>query len=221
MIEQKLTRPNERTSGNGPIALGLHFRRLRRAVPECERWMRTTVMKATLLARSILAAAIVLALQSAPGLLAAQTNASIFSELPYASTLNREVDFMRSLLEETNRDFDQKVYALVGTNGSAPIVISYSLVSFVFYYPAGIVHAPSATEMVQPDQLICTKGIVKRRDAKDEIPANYVRMSDMQRKEVGAELDLVLSVAPLDKPGETKCLRGSFRFVYRNGWKEE
>jgi hypothetical protein len=28
---------NERTSGNGPIALWLHIQRLRGAVPECER----------------------------------------------------------------------------------------------------------------------------------------------------------------------------------------
>jgi hypothetical protein len=162
-----------------------------------------------------------LALQRTPGLEAAQTNASIFAEIPYALTFNREVDFMRSLLHEPNKDFDQKLYASVGTNSEGPIIISYRLVSFVFFYPPGIAHAPSATEMVRPDQLLCTEGTVKRRAAKDEIPANYVRISDSQRKVVGAELDLVLSVASLDKPGESKCLRRSFRFVYRNGWKEE
>jgi hypothetical protein len=171
--------------------------------------------------RLFMTIALGLALQCILGLQAAQTNASVFRELAYASTLNREVDFMRSLLEETNRDFDQKVYASVGTSGSAPIVISYSLVSFVFHYPAGIPHAPSTTEMVQPDQLVCTKAGVKRRDTKDEFPANYVRVSDSQSKDIGAELDLVLSVAPLGKPGEIKCLRRSFRFVHRNGWKEE
>jgi hypothetical protein len=178
-------------------------------------------MNTTHLARSILAVALVLALRSTMALQAAQTNASVFAELPYALTLNREVDFMRSLLDETNRDFDQKVYASVGTNGGSLIVVSYSLVSFVFHYPEGIAHAPSATEMVQPDQLVCTKEGVKRRSIKDEIPANYVRVSDSQRKEVGAELGLVLSVAPLGKPEETKCLRRSFQFIYRNGWREQ
>jgi hypothetical protein len=178
-------------------------------------------MSTTHLARSILAVALGLALLSTGVLQAAQTNASVYADLPYALTLNREVDFMRSLLEETNRDFDQKVYASVGTNGSSPIVVSYSLVSFVFHYPGGVAHAPSATEMVQPDQLVCTKEGIKRRSIKDEIPANYVRVSDWHTKDVGAELDLVLSVAPLGKPEETKCLKRSFHFVYRNGWKEK
>lgn len=180
-----------------------------------------TIMNSAQSSRLFLTIALGLALQSSLGLQAAQTNASVFPELPYASTLNREVDFMRSLLEEPNRDFDQKVYASVGTNGTGPIVISYSLVSFVFHYPAGVPHAASATEMVQPDQLVCTKEGVKRREIKDEIPANYVRISDSQTKVIGAELDLVLSVAPLGKPENTKCVRRSFRFVYRNGWKEE
>jgi hypothetical protein len=178
-------------------------------------------MITTHLTRSILAVALGLALRSTNALQAAQTNASVFAELPYALTLNREVDFMRSLLEETNRNFDQKVYASVGTGGGSAIVVSYSLVSFVFHYPAGIAHAPSATEMEQPDQLVCSKEGIKRRSTKDEIPANYVRVSDSQRKEVGAELELVLSVAPLGKPEEPKCLKRSFRFVYRNGWKED
>jgi hypothetical protein len=169
----------------------------------------------------MLAVALGLVLRSTMALQAAQTNASVFAELPYALTLNREVDFMRSLLQETNRDFDQKVYASVGTGGGSPIVVSYSLVSFVFHYPAGIAHAPSATEMVQPDQLVCTKEGIKRRSSKDEIPANYVRIPDSRRKEVGAELELVLSVVPLGKPEETKCLKRSFQFVYRNGWKAE
>ena len=171
--------------------------------------------------RPILAVSLGLALQSTLGLQAAQTNASIFPELPYAAAANREVDFMRSLLEETNRDFDQKVYGSVRTNTSGPIVISYSLVSFVFHYPAGIAHAPSATEMVQPNQLVCTKEGITRQDTKDEIPGNYVRISDSNSKEVTAELDLLLSVAPLGKPEELKPLRRSFRFVYRNGWKDE
>ena len=178
-------------------------------------------MSTTRLARSILAVALGLALRSTMALQAAQTNASDFAELPYALTLNREVDFMRSLLEETNRDFERKIYASVGGSGGSPIVVSYSLVSFVFHYPVGITHAPSATEMVQPDQMVCTKESIQRRSTKDEIPANYVRVSDSQRKEIGAELELVLSVAPLGKPEQTKSLKRSFQFVYRNGWKVE
>jgi hypothetical protein len=178
-------------------------------------------MNTSYLGRSLLAVALILALQSATAIQVGQTNASIFPDLPYSATVDREVDFMRSLLEETNRDFDQRVYSSVRTNTSGPIVISYNLVSFVFHYPAGVPHAPSATEMVNPDQLVCTKEGTRRRDTTDEIPANYVRIADSHRKEVSAELDLLLSVAPLGKPEELKHLRRSFRFVYRNGWKED
>jgi len=179
------------------------------------------IMNDLSLARSILTVAFSLALEPTVTSQAAQTNLFNFQSVPYASAFNREVDFMRSLLEETNRNFDEKVYSSVRTNVSGPIVISYSLVSFVFHYPAGVAHAGSATEMGQPDELVCTKQSILRRATTNEIPANYIRILDTHRKDVSAELDLLLGVAPLGKPEDVKYLRRCFRYVYRDGWKEE
>jgi hypothetical protein len=38
IFPMRISGSNERTSGNGAIALWVHIQRLLRAVPECERW---------------------------------------------------------------------------------------------------------------------------------------------------------------------------------------
>jgi hypothetical protein len=85
------------------------------------------------------------------------TNPAIFRELAWAESYNREVDLIHSLLNQTNRNFDQKVYSSFTTNTNGPVVISYHLVSFTFYYPAGIAIPPSSTEMANPDELVCRR----------------------------------------------------------------
>jgi len=135
--------------------------------------------------------------------------------------MNREVDFMRSLLQETNKAFDDKIWRSVKRDVAKPTVVSYQLVSFVFYYPTGVPYAPSATEMAQPDELVFVNDSVHRKATTNEVPANYVRVLDAHRKTIGVQLDLLLAVAPLDKPNDLVSLRRSFRFVYRNGWNEE
>jgi hypothetical protein len=150
-----------------------------------------------------------------------QTNASILAGLPWAETYNREVDLIHPLLNQTNKNFDQKVCRSLSTNASNPVVISYQLVSFTFYYPTGVAFAASSTEMASPYELVCTKDGILRRDSTNKIPANYIRVSDAQRKSVEAELDLLLGVAQLQRPQDIRYFRRSFRFAYQNGWKED
>ena len=148
------------------------------------------------------------------------TNSTIFGELAWAETYNHEVDLIHSLLNQTNRNFDQKVCSSLTTNADGPVVISYRLVSFTFYYPAGIAIPPSSTEMANPDELVCKKDDIIRRATTNEIPANYVRLFDSRRKNAESELDLLLGIAPLERPQEVRYSRRSFRFVYQKGWKE-
>src|SRR6476660_3379253 len=119
------------------------------------------------------------------------TPQTILQEQPYATTLNREVDLMRSLFAETNRSFDQKVCRSLSMISDKPTVISYKLISFIFYYPAGVdYYAGSSTEIDQPDELVFTKGGILRRGTTNEISANCVRLLDAHRSSVGAELDM-------------------------------
>ena len=150
-----------------------------------------------------------------------KTNASIFPELAWAETYNREVDLIHSLLNETNGTFDQNAFRSLRTNANSPTIISFHSVSFTFYYPTGLVFAGSSTEMAKPDELLCTSGGISRRAATNEIPANYVRVRDTHRKRVEAELDLLLGIAPLQQPKDIRYSRRSFRFVYEKGWKQD
>jgi len=194
-----------------------------RAMPVFDHCPRrgTTIMNAPSFTRAVLAIALGLAVSPTVSSQAAQTNVSVFAGFPWAENVNREVDLARSLLAETNRSFDQKVYDSVRTNAHDPLVISFHLVSFIFYYPTGVAFLGSVTQMGQPDELVCTKDGILRRATTNEISANYVRVLDAHRKSVGADLDLFLGVAPLGKPQEAKYFRRSFRFVYQNGWKED
>ena len=119
-------------------------------------------MNAQFMTRATLAVGCLMALALEGPLWAAVTNQTILAELPWAATYNREVDFMRSLLEETNRAFDEKVWRAVKTDVPRPGVVSYELISFTFSYPRGLPHAPSSAEMVRPDKLIFAKEGVSR-----------------------------------------------------------
>jgi hypothetical protein len=178
-------------------------------------------MNPLLVKRALVTLGCCVALGQEAVLWAAEKSASIVPGLAWTGTYNREVDFARSLLEQTNRVFDEKVWRSVTTDVAKPMVVSYELVSVIFSYPTGSSYAPSATEMVQPDELVMAKGCVVRRATTNEIPANYVRVLDAQRKNVGAEVNVLLRVAPAEKPDQVTCLRRAFRYVYRNGWEEE
>ena len=137
---------------------------------------------------------------------AADPTASLFQDLPYAANLNREVDLMVSLLQKTNRAFDEKVWRSVRTEIRQPGVVSYELVSVLFSYPPGTPFAPSTAEMVQPDELIFADKRISRRATTNEIPANYVRVLDTRRNSIGVELILLLRVVSLGKPKmSTRC----------------
>ena len=173
------------------------------------------------LARSILAAALGLALRSTMPLQAAQTNASVFADLPYALTLNREVDFMRLLLEETNKNFDQKVYASVVANGGSPIVVSYSLVSFVFHYPGE--HCPRP--VCYRDGAAGPTGLHQRGCPEAEHQGRIRRTTSAYpiRTARKSMRDWIwcFPLLPLANRRKRSALKGSFQFVYRNGWKEQ
>ena len=171
---------------------------------------------------AMLAAAFTLALAFSAASQAVQTNTSVFPELPFAVSVNREVDLMRPLLAETNKSFDLKVCASVSELAKKPMVISYRLVSVIFYYPKNVVFYPGPyTEMDQPDELVCTEAGVTRRATTNEVSANCVRVLDVHRKDVGAELNLFLGVTALEHPEEAKYVHRSFRYIYQDGWKED
>jgi len=136
--------------------------------------------------------------------------------------VQQEVHLARSLFAETNRIFDEKVYSLVRKDCQPPAIISFQLVSFVFSYPSTPGWAPSTCDTGQPDQLLCTaEGVSRSSNSTNEIPLNYVRIVDPQKRDITADLDLLLGVAPLNKPKEVRYFRRSLRFVYQDGWIEE
>ena len=159
--------------------------------------------------------------------------ATAFSQIPvpkFAATNNwllpastqQEVHLARSLFVETNKTFDERVYKSVRSVMKPPVTISYQLISFVFFYPTTNGCIGSYTELGQPDGLLCTgQGISRTRDFTNDIPLNYVRVVDSHKKGVVAELELLISVAPVNEPEAAQCLRRSFRFVHRESWKED
>lgn len=138
----------------------------------------------------------------------------------YPASVQQEVHLARSLFAETNRIFDKKVFSLVRKDCQLPAIISFQLVSFVFSYPSTN-GWPSGCEGGQPDQLLCTAEGVSRSSSTNEVPLNYVRIVNPHKKDITADLDLLLGVAPLNKPKEVRYFRRSLRFIYQDGWIEE
>jgi hypothetical protein len=139
----------------------------------------------------------------------------------YPETVLRELDLIRPLFADTNMIFDAEVCKSVKALSKEPAVVTYQLVSFVFHYPTTNGSGGSTTELWSTDELICAKEGISRRATTNQIPANYVRVLDTQRKQVSCDLDLLLGVAPLQGPQEVKCFRRTFRFTYQNGWRED
>lgn len=133
----------------------------------------------------------------------------------------QEVHLVRSLFVETNSAFDERVCESVRSIIKPPLTLSYQLISFVFTYPTTNGWVPSQTELGHPDGLLYTGDkILHASDFTNEIPLNYVRVVDSDQKEILAELEVLVRIAPLKDPGLVRTVRRSFRFVYRDTWKE-
>ena len=150
-----------------------------------------------------------------------KTNVFDLLGIPWAEASNREVELATSLLEDTNKNFDQKLYRSLITNDSSSVVITFHMASFVFYYPTGVAFLPeSGTDMANPDELVCTKDGISRRATTNQVPGSVVRLLDTRKKNVEAEFDLLLGVAPLQRSQDVRYFRRTFRYVYKDGWKE-
>jgi hypothetical protein len=76
--------------------------------------------------------------------------------------------------------------------------------------------------MGQPHELFCTGTNISRRPGStNEIPLIRVSTVDRHRKELTADLDLLVGVTPVAAPQDARYFRRSFRFVYRDGCKED
>lgn len=127
-----------------------------------------------------------------------------------------------ALFMETNATFDTKVYESVRTTAKPPFAVSFRLVTFVFSSPNTNTPVGSTSEMAEPDELFCTgTNVVRRPGPTSEIPLIRVLTVDRRKKELTADLDLLLGVAPVAAPQDVRYVRRSLRFVYRDGWKED
>lgn len=127
-----------------------------------------------------------------------------------------------ALFMETNTTFDAKVYESVRTTVKPPIVVSFLLVTFIFSSPNTNTPVYSFCEMGQPQELLCTGTNISRRPGStNEIPLIRVSTVDRNKKDLTADLDLLVGVAPAADPQDVRYFRRSLRFVYRDGWKED
>ncbi len=139
-----------------------------------------------------------------------------------SENLQQEIHLPVALFQETNASFDLKVCQSVRRAAKPPMVISFLLVTFIFSSPNTNDPVYSFCEMGRPDELICTGRSVSRRPGStNEIPLIRVSTVDRHKKELSADLDLLIGVAPMDHPQDIQYFRRSFRFVYRDGWKED
>jgi hypothetical protein len=138
----------------------------------------------------------------------------------FSEYLPQEVNLPVALFQETNTTFDIKVCESVGATTKRPMLISFLLVTFIFSSPSTNDPVYSFCEMGCLDELISNGGSVSRRPGStNEIPLIRVSTVDPNKKDLTADLDLLIGVAPLDKPQKVQYLRRSFRFLYRDGWR--
>jgi len=136
--------------------------------------------------------------------------------------LPQEVNLPVALFQETNTTFDTKVCESVGKTIKPPVVVSFLLVTFIFSSPSTNDPVYSFSETGRPDELVWTgKSVSRRPGSTNEIPLIRVSTVDRHKKDVTADLDLLIGVAPLDAPQDVRYFRRSFRFIYRDGWKED
>ncbi|MEQ1934874.1 MAG: hypothetical protein ABL962_13525 [Fimbriimonadaceae bacterium] len=171
---------------------------------------------------------LLLAISVSIGSLAAESSLIVVSKFTpntnglFSANLQQEFHLPVALFQETNTSFDTKVYESVRTDVKPPMIVSILLVTFIFSSPNTNDPVYSFCEMGTPDELICTGTNVSRRlGSTNEIPLIRVSTVNRHKKEVTADLDLLLGVAPLNDPKDIRYLRRSFRFIYRDGWKED
>jgi len=106
-----------------------------------------------------------------------------------------------ALFQETNTTFDTRIYESVRTTAKAPIVVSYLLVTFIFSSPNTNTGVYSFSEMGQPDELLCTAtNVCRRQGSTNEIPLIRVSTVNRNKKDLTADLDLLVGVAPAADP---------------------
>jgi hypothetical protein len=139
----------------------------------------------------------------------------------FSENIQQELDLPVALFQKTNTSFDEKVYESVRRAIKPPAIISFHMITFVFSSPSTNDLVFSFCEMGQPDELICTgKSVSRRPGSTNEVPLNRIRTVDRHKKDVAADLDVLVGVAPPNDPQDVRYFRRSFRFVYRDGWKE-
>jgi hypothetical protein len=150
-----------------------------------------------------------------------ETNGLFSGWLPFVN-LPQEVNLPVALFQETNLTFDTKIYESVRKTTKAPVVLSFLLITFIFSSPSTNDPVYSFCEMGQPDELVCTgTNVYRRPGSTNEIPLIRVSTVDRHKKEVTADLDLLIGIAPLENPQDVRYFRRSFRFVFRHGWRED
>ena len=147
-----------------------------------------------------------------------------FSLLPPEA--KREEDLRQKLFVETNKfgisRFDEMVCQSVRADSRHAVIISYQLISFTFYHPTTNDFVVSFAEMADVYELLRQRGKISRTDLRtNEIPWNFVRVVDPTRRYLAAELHLLLEISTLENPSTTRYVRRSFRFVDKNGWKDD
>jgi hypothetical protein len=148
-----------------------------------------------------------------------QTADSGLSLIPKSTS--EEMDLARSLFVETNGGFDARLCKSVGTALKSPALVSFRMINFIFFYSRTNDYLVPVCEMSDPDELICMPRKFSRKNVfTNEVPVNYIRLVDPRAREVTADLELLVSVAPLGNPKEVAYFRRSFRFAYRKGWIE-
>jgi hypothetical protein len=141
--------------------------------------------------------------------------------------INAAADLGAQLNWNTNEavvsDFDKQVCKSLGIRSKSPMMISYKELSLVFHFPKTNEWLVPSQEMGGSLNLIYQDGKIVRTNTEEQVPGNCIRLFDPNAKELTVEIDLLLGVAPLEKPQDVKYkyVRRSFRFAYRNRWVDD
>lgn len=150
------------------------------------------------------------------------TSVTLAQELKtnYFAAVNREVDLVRSIFDETNKTFDAKLCSSLQIQPTQSVEIRYLQVALYVFYPNTNDVGPNYCEMAIPYRLRYQPGRITRLETPtNEIPMNYIRVFDPAKSQVTADLRVFVAVAQSEHPDRIKYLHKSFQFIYREGWK--
>lgn len=125
-----------------------------------------------------------------------------------------------NIKESVPSDFDAQICRSLNIKSKSPVIITFQEVSFIFHYPTAKARIKSSQEMSSWWDLIYRDGEITRTNSADQVPFNDIGLVDPSVTNEMVEIDLLLGVAPLEKPQDIKYVRRSFRFVYSKEWKE-